>query len=739
MLSCDLVLTKGVCMKRILLMVITFVLAGAGVSQAAGYGTGLIVPPLAELKRQFDEQAKAAASLLESEGKRIEEYRRLFGALPQDNIRRRLPSAAASEFDWTELGVVSGVQDQGQCSSCYIFAPVAAFEASYHIRNGVGIGASEQAFLDVAKTGCDPGWVAEPLTWLVTRGTAKRSEYPYTASKGSYRPEVPPVYRGAIWGIVSNGTTEFITPTQQNIKEALLRHGPLVTGIYASDAFITSKDKPTDWVFSERKQFDGTNHAVTIVGWSNKKSAWKIKNSWGKEWGHNGFAWVQYGSNNIGTLAAWVEAPINLLDKLPKPADVRQAFEDELGKFHVRLEQGTATISDNQAVLKGVVSIGHTGARTRLTLNGELKLQKGGGGAVQARVAGERSAAAGNARRVGMETELVGGRPAVPWTSASGSGSAELQIGAIRFTYRKSSLELTARGDGNLSFGLRNTPDLGCSSTIGGNGSLLGVTEANLAVTDLCPAGVESTYSLRITPSTASGSGTLKAFGTSSQTTYTLKNLSSIEGVGTWRGGESSWREVPNNPQLLWRVIGPSIQSTYTLPALAYNATLSAGRVELKTRENRPDGKPWASGQIGVPAVTVGSGGLLNLPLPQLPIPMAESPKVYKAYCDATCGEIRNLGLNLGTAVPSGTGISGLGTLKFVNEWQSQCEVWAVNPRNGRTEGNGKCKATTTCPPGQNYFQGNDQKWYCRVPAVQPPQIPTPPRSISVRVEACVR
>lgn len=725
---------------RVLVLLSLFMLAGAELSLAAGRGTGLIVPPLSELKRQFDEQTRAAGALLATEKKRVDEYRRLFGPLPEDSIRRRLPNANASEFDWTELGVVSEVQDQGQCNSCYIFAPVAAFEASYHIRNGVGIGASEQAFLDVAKTGCDPGWVADPLTWLITRGTAKRPDYPYTATKGTYRREVPPVYRGAIWGIVSNGTTEFITPTQQNLKEALLRHGPLVINIYASQPFVESKNKPENWVFSETKKYDGTNHAVTLVGWSDKRMAWKIKNSWGKGWGNNGFGWVRYGTNNVATLAAWVEAPINLLEKLPKPADVRQAFEDELGRFHVRLEKGTATIDSNQVTLKGIVSISHTGAQTKLTVNGELKLQKGGGGSLaQAKLKGEAVARPDGASKVTMEAGLGSGKPAAPWASAAGSGSAVLQIGAIKFNYQRSSFDLVAKGDGSLSFGLRNAGDLGCSTTIGGTGSLFGVTGANLAATDLCPAGVESTYSLRITPSTATGSGTLKAFGTTSQTTYTLKDLSTIEGKAVWSAGNSSWREVPNNPQFQWRLVGPSIQSTYTLPSLAYRATLSSGRVEVQSSARKPDGTPWAAGQAGLPPLTIGADGMVNLPLPQVPLPKPVSPTVYKAYCDATCGEISRLGLNLGTAVPSGTGISGLGTLQFVNQWQSQCEIWSFNARNGRTEGNGKCKATTTCPPGQQYFQGSDQKWYCRVPAPQPPQLSQLPRSISVKAEVCVR
>ena len=49
-----------------------------------------------------------------------------------------------------------------------------------------------------------------------------------------------------------------------------------------------------------------------LVGWDDNKQAWLIKNSWGKDWGEDGFGWVKYDSNNIGLFAAWIQpSPIN--------------------------------------------------------------------------------------------------------------------------------------------------------------------------------------------------------------------------------------------------------------------------------------------------------------------------------------------------------------------------------------------------------------------------------------------
>jgi C1A family cysteine protease len=63
------------------------------------------------------------------------------------------------------------------------------------------------------------------------------------------------------------------------------------TALYASDnAFGNYKSGVFDQCTSTK-----CNHAVTVVGWGNEngKDFWLIKNSWGSNWGANGFMKVK--------------------------------------------------------------------------------------------------------------------------------------------------------------------------------------------------------------------------------------------------------------------------------------------------------------------------------------------------------------------------------------------------------------------------------------------------------------
>ena len=50
------------------------------------------------------------------------------------------------------------------------------------------------------------------------------------------------------------------------------------------------------------------NHAVVIVGWDDARSARHVRNSWGPDWGEDGYIWMRYGGNSIGAYAAWADA-----------------------------------------------------------------------------------------------------------------------------------------------------------------------------------------------------------------------------------------------------------------------------------------------------------------------------------------------------------------------------------------------------------------------------------------------
>jgi len=47
------------------------------------------------------------------------------------------------------------------------------------------------------------------------------------------------------------------------------------------------------------------------VGWDDNKGAegcWLVKNSWGTEFGEDGYIWIEYGKSKIGWNAMWVRA-----------------------------------------------------------------------------------------------------------------------------------------------------------------------------------------------------------------------------------------------------------------------------------------------------------------------------------------------------------------------------------------------------------------------------------------------
>jgi hypothetical protein len=103
------------------------------------------------------------------------------------------------------------------------------------------------------------------------------------------------------------------------LKAALLVHGPITTCIRSTSLF----EAYAGGVFNQHAA-GATNHVVLLVGWDDSKMAWRIKNSWGKDWGEDGFGWVAYGSNSIGFGSTWVVAICSLF---VLPPELREWLE----------------------------------------------------------------------------------------------------------------------------------------------------------------------------------------------------------------------------------------------------------------------------------------------------------------------------------------------------------------------------------------------------------------------------
>lgn len=96
----------------------------------------------------------------------------------------------------------------------------------------------------------------------------------------------------ALAGVLKDGGDE------RNIRANLYKWGPIVTGMKVYPDFYTFDSKNDIYKWDGQGQQVG-GHAIEIVGWGDEdgNKYWIIKNSWGKEWGRNGYFRMERGTN----------------------------------------------------------------------------------------------------------------------------------------------------------------------------------------------------------------------------------------------------------------------------------------------------------------------------------------------------------------------------------------------------------------------------------------------------------
>jgi hypothetical protein len=226
-------------------------------------------------------------------------------ALPE--AKRKLPDVTAPAFDWVRVLGLTPVHQQSGKPNCVAQATVAALEWNWQLRNGTKAKPilSPQPVVDRLQKAGALGY-AEVLDQLLTHGTAPLDVYPYTGEPPPPRKKVATPYRLVGWGSV--GPRGKLTVGQ--IKQALLDHGPLVAGVYATPAFRQYRGGVFAEHFQNIPKNDPTSHAVVIIGWDDRlgKGCWHVQNSWGLKWGEGGGMWIEYGCNNMAYFAYWVRA-----------------------------------------------------------------------------------------------------------------------------------------------------------------------------------------------------------------------------------------------------------------------------------------------------------------------------------------------------------------------------------------------------------------------------------------------
>jgi len=212
-------------------------------------------------------------------------------------------AATPASYDSDALGLVSEVKNQKQCGSCVAFANMAAIETCFKKATGVFGDYSEQQLVDCGyqqngANGCNGAYTYSYIKTLADSGLDLTAEatYPY---KNTDPALTCPALDHYNQGAKVSGVYYTYNGDEETLKGLVAKHGAVVTSVGASGPFQDYEGG----IFAGCTS-DQTDHAVTVVGYGTDSATgmdyWKVKNSWGKTWGEDGFIRLQRGVGMCG-------------------------------------------------------------------------------------------------------------------------------------------------------------------------------------------------------------------------------------------------------------------------------------------------------------------------------------------------------------------------------------------------------------------------------------------------------
>lgn len=248
-----------------------------------------------------------------------------------DNIKPVSVGAGPwEEVDWRPF--LNPVRDQGVCGSCWSFAATAAVEGGYNILKSPSLYAFSEQYLidcDDLDNGCSGGWPTNTFTWLKNNGVVNANEVPY---------------QGKITSCVSTNIKKAFNLVKdfkycekdcaEDKWRELISKGPIVVGMDANDSKLKSYGPKVDGLNTAYvpglKQCVKTNHAVTAVGIFNKNTNEPhiiVRNSWGADWGVEGYFSIPAYNSCFITSNAWLPEVREEHENFSEPATNSKLFK----------------------------------------------------------------------------------------------------------------------------------------------------------------------------------------------------------------------------------------------------------------------------------------------------------------------------------------------------------------------------------------------------------------------------
>tara|TARA_B100000886_G_scaffold329631_1_gene279195 strand:+ start:3478 stop:4626 length:1149 start_codon:yes stop_codon:yes gene_type:complete len=188
--------------------------------------------------------------------------------------------------------IVSNVKNQGSCGSCWAFSSTGVLEANMRLNNYTVTRLSEQELVDCSKEnyGCDGGLMHLAFDYCIeNKGLTSNELYPYKAIDDNCKCNNSNNSNKLLREIGSNITKyKFTIPNSKYDLMKSLQNGPVCMAIDANSyIFRFYKSGIIDMPLKS----SDINHAVILTGYDSYENGtyWIIQNSWGENWGDNGY------------------------------------------------------------------------------------------------------------------------------------------------------------------------------------------------------------------------------------------------------------------------------------------------------------------------------------------------------------------------------------------------------------------------------------------------------------------
>jgi len=212
---------------------------------------------------------------------------------PEQKKRDEEQSNPTKPIDWVAKGMTTPIKNQLQCGSCWTFSATETIESANIIAGKITtskwLAPQEIVDCDTGGAGCSGGWPNQAMSWIISQGGQDtESSYPYTGVDGECAQS-----SGVIGATISS-----VVPVESDEN---LMYNALQTMPLSICADAEPWQDYSNGILPASECGSNIDHAIQLTGYNPSKGGyWVVRNSWGADWGINGFIWLQYGQDTCG-------------------------------------------------------------------------------------------------------------------------------------------------------------------------------------------------------------------------------------------------------------------------------------------------------------------------------------------------------------------------------------------------------------------------------------------------------